>query len=226
MVPYCYLLVLAVPIYTLVHLLCYWHILVKFRQLNDHLPGKELFIRFTARAFRKLMSIYVFSSFPFGFEGRIWDLIVSVPDHCLSFYFCFFACAVLLMIQTTVFVYISCLMPWARWGIRLHRSLIFVFSSSFNKFPFGFAYPLKIVFRSWCYCWLYQSFINIVPPSTTKHWYLSELNLQIPRVHDMSHLMTKPTKWLCAKRRLRSAWTSTQSGQSLRCPHEERWVLS
>ena len=23
----------------------------------------------------------------FGFEGRIWDLIVSVPDHCLSFYF-------------------------------------------------------------------------------------------------------------------------------------------
>ena len=23
----------------------------------------------------------------FGFEGRIWDLIISVPDHCLSFYF-------------------------------------------------------------------------------------------------------------------------------------------
>ena len=23
----------------------------------------------------------------FGFEGRLWDLIVSVPDHCLSFYF-------------------------------------------------------------------------------------------------------------------------------------------
>ena len=44
-------------------------------------------IRFTASAFRKLSSIYVFSYFPFGFEGRIWDLIVSVPDHCLSFYF-------------------------------------------------------------------------------------------------------------------------------------------
>ena len=29
----------------------------------------------------------VFSYFPIGFEGRIWDLIVSVPDHCLSFYF-------------------------------------------------------------------------------------------------------------------------------------------
>ena len=49
--------------------------------------GKKLFIRFTARAFRKLMLIYVFSYFPFGFDGRILDLIVSVPDHCLSFYF-------------------------------------------------------------------------------------------------------------------------------------------
>ena len=29
----------------------------------------------------------VFSYFPFGFEGSMWDLIVSVPDHCLSFYF-------------------------------------------------------------------------------------------------------------------------------------------
>ena len=35
--------------------------------------------------FVKLPSIYVFSYFPFGFEGRMWDLIVSVPDHCLSF---------------------------------------------------------------------------------------------------------------------------------------------
>ena len=34
-----------------------------------------------------MSSIYVFSYFPFGFEGRIWDLIVSVPDYCLSFYF-------------------------------------------------------------------------------------------------------------------------------------------
>ena len=45
------------------------------------------FIRFTASAFRKLPSIYVFSYFPFGFEGRMWDPIVSVPDRCLSFYF-------------------------------------------------------------------------------------------------------------------------------------------
>ena len=42
-----------------------------------------MFILFAASAFRKLSSVYVFSYF----EGRIWDLIVSVPDHCLSFYF-------------------------------------------------------------------------------------------------------------------------------------------
>ena len=59
---------------------------VNLRQLNDHLFGKELIIRFAASAFRKLPSVYVFSYFPFGFEGRMWDLIVSVPDHCLSFY--------------------------------------------------------------------------------------------------------------------------------------------
>ena len=46
-----------------------------------------MFIRFTASAFRKLLSIYVFSYLPFGFEDRMWDLIVSVPGHCLSFYF-------------------------------------------------------------------------------------------------------------------------------------------
>ena len=48
---------------------------------------KELFIRFTARAFRKLLSFYVLSHFLFGFEGKMWDLIVSVPDHWLSFYY-------------------------------------------------------------------------------------------------------------------------------------------
>ena len=60
---------------------------VNSRELNDHLFGKELSIRFTASAVRKMPSIYVFSYFPFGFEDRMWDLIVSVPDHCLSIYF-------------------------------------------------------------------------------------------------------------------------------------------
>ena len=33
----------------------------------------------------------------------------------------------------------------------------------------------------------------------------------------MSHLMTKPTKWMCAQQRLRSALASAQSDQSLCC---------
>ena len=33
----------------------------------------------------------------------------------------------------------------------------------------------------------------------------------------MSRNMTKPTKWMCAQRRLRSAWASAQPDQSLRC---------
>ena len=35
----------------------------------------------------RVLSTDVFSYFPFGFEGMIWDLIVSVPDHCLTFYY-------------------------------------------------------------------------------------------------------------------------------------------
>ena len=66
-----------------------------FKVIGFLVPEKKIFlrflpymgIRFTASAFRKLPSIYVFSYFPFGFEGRMWNLIVSVPDHCLSFYF-------------------------------------------------------------------------------------------------------------------------------------------
>ena len=34
---------------------------------------------------------------------------------------------------------------------------------------------------------------------------------------ELSHDMTKPTKWLRAQQRLRSAWASAQSDQSLRC---------
>ena len=49
--------------------------------------GENCSFGLPASVFRKQPSIYVFSYFPFGFEGRMWDLIVSVPDHCISFYF-------------------------------------------------------------------------------------------------------------------------------------------
>ena len=44
-----------------------------------------LFIRFTVHVYRKSKSICVRASFPFGFEGGMWDLTVLVPMHCLSF---------------------------------------------------------------------------------------------------------------------------------------------
>ena len=43
----------------------------------------------------------------------------------------------------------------------------------------------------------------------------------INTVQHMSRDMTKPTKWVRAQRRLRSAWASAQTDQRRRCPHEE-----
>ena len=45
-----------------------------------------LVIRFTLRVCRESLSICVCASFPHGYEGRIWGLIVLVPDHCISFH--------------------------------------------------------------------------------------------------------------------------------------------
>ena len=43
------------------------------------------------------------------------------------------------------------------------------------------------------------------------------------KVRHLSHSITKPTKWLCAQWRLRSAWAFAQSDQNLRCPLEQSW---
>ena len=61
MVPYCYLFLLSVFI-----LWFAYYVSDMFRQLNDLLPGKELFTRFAANASRKLLSTYVFSYFLLG----------------------------------------------------------------------------------------------------------------------------------------------------------------
>ena len=53
-------------------------------------------------AFRKLPSIYVFRYFPFGFKGRMLDLIVSVPDHCLSLYSFFLEMSILIILVSTL----------------------------------------------------------------------------------------------------------------------------
>ena len=50
---------------------------------NDHLFGKKLFIRFTMCLFRERLP---FRARPFSFEGGILDLVVLVPNHCISFF--------------------------------------------------------------------------------------------------------------------------------------------
>ena len=52
--------------------------------LNDLLFGKELFIRFTMHVFPERLSICM-SFFAFWCEGRVWDLIVLIPDHFILF---------------------------------------------------------------------------------------------------------------------------------------------
>ena len=39
--------------------------------------------------FRECVSIWVCVSFPFDFEGWIYELMLMVPDHCLSSYLFF-----------------------------------------------------------------------------------------------------------------------------------------
>ena len=51
-------------------------------------------------------------------------------------------------------------------------------------------------------------------------WGLSLSGNSVSRLTDRLGV-TKPTKWLCPRQRLRSAWSSAQSDQSLCCPHEE-----
>ena len=65
--------------------------LIRFVRASSHVVdfnarNKSLTAKLLQQCYR-YHKLYVFSYFPFGFEGGIWDLIVSVPDHCLSFYF-------------------------------------------------------------------------------------------------------------------------------------------
>ena len=56
-------------------------------RVADHVFGLQLFIRFALRAFREQLSLCVILSFLLFFWDGMWDLIVLIPEHCLSFYF-------------------------------------------------------------------------------------------------------------------------------------------
>ena len=93
----------------------------------------------------------------------------------------------------------------------------------------GYAYILLIClfYRDQCWSWSGTAFCSV--------WYGSALfvksllrdashkwvNVVLQLTHYLSRDMTKPTKWVCPQRRLRSDWAFAQSDQSLCCPHEE-----
>ena len=45
-----------------------------------------MFIHLTVCVFCGCLSNFVCPSFPFGIKGGMWDVIVLIPDHCLSIY--------------------------------------------------------------------------------------------------------------------------------------------
>ena len=47
----------------------------------------KMFVWFTVCVYHESLSICMCGSSPYDFEGETRDLIVLVPDHCLSFYF-------------------------------------------------------------------------------------------------------------------------------------------
>ena len=49
--------------------------------------GKTCSFGLLCVSFLNVSSVCVCASVPFDFEGGIWDLIVLILDHCLSFYF-------------------------------------------------------------------------------------------------------------------------------------------
>ena len=77
--------------------------------------------------------------------------------------------------------------------------------------PLNCSLPFRgqVSFASLCFLFFFFSFSCLF------------FSLIIQNKGNMSRLMTKPTKWLCAQRRLRAAWASAQSDQNLRCPHIE-----
>ena len=57
-------------------------------KLNDHLFGEELLRLYACP--ESVCLICVSRSFSFGIEGRMWDVIVLIPNLYLSIYFVLF----------------------------------------------------------------------------------------------------------------------------------------
>ena len=50
--------------------------------------GKSCSFGLLCMSFMGVCQSLCVSFFPFGIEGRMWDVIVLITDHCLPIYFC------------------------------------------------------------------------------------------------------------------------------------------
>ena len=69
--------------------------------------------------------------------------------------------------------------------------------------------------RNYVLVWPTFLLMNVFIALKGSHFWFSSVITRLPC--RKSRLMRKPAEWVCAQRRLRSAWASTQSDQSLRC---------
>ena len=68
-------------------------------RLKTPVWGKAFHLVYRACLSWASFKFYVCPSFPFGIEGRMWDVIVLIPGHCLSIYLLFILNFVYLFIK-------------------------------------------------------------------------------------------------------------------------------
>ena len=84
-------------------------------KLNNPMFWKELFIRFAMRVLSERSLICVCASFPISFTGWLWHLIVSISDHCLTFYFrCIHVLP--LLFYYSVYAWLRCILTLVFYG--------------------------------------------------------------------------------------------------------------
>ena len=188
-------------------------------------------------------SLYVFSYFTLGFEGRMWDLIVSVPDHCLSFYFSSKS-------ELCKEVKSICQLKSAEYtqpgpttvivdGVGsqiadIKNSVSYRYTDLAINFCFMLAYwLLEVLIQESCWSWLYLSVLGLVAHSLSpvkricvfKHSVMTNSNCACPAIQrgQGSGFLSEGSSWLTAcmseQRRFWRDCANAQAHLNLRCSH-------
>ena len=146
----------------------------------------------------------------FGFEGRIWDLIVSVPDHCLSFYLGLFLCSIHLKEQNCFsFKYrvIENAKTFKKTGLNiLQNGLNYILIIAFFHLV---TFLLKFVIKHNIYkdffmkletslCWLSRCFCHKIDRVHIFVWY-GNLIFVIPKIKPITSVSPAPAPYWSMK---------------------------